>query len=213
MNNILITGASKGIGAAIGKEWCKIDKEAFYYSISKFSNLDVKDYKCVCEFLDGIMDENFPEALINNASIVKTGTILELDPDSWKKQIETNLNGVFNCSKAYAKYCIKYGIEGKIINIASTAGLGARPGRSAYAASKAGVINFSLSLAEELKEYNIKVYCVCPGAVNTNMRKKINPDDDFENMLQPQDVASFVCDLIKDGKYLDNQVLKIIGKG
>lgn len=213
MNNILITGASKGIGAAIGKEWCKRDKEAFYYSISKFSNLDVKDYKCVCEFLDGIMDENFPEALINNASIVKTGTILELDPDSWKKQIETNLNGVFNCSKAYAKYCIKYGIEGKIINIASTAGLGARPGRSAYAASKAGVINFSLSLAEELKEYNIKVYCVCPGAVNTNMRKKINPDDDFENMLQPQDVASFVCDLIKDGKYLDNQVLKIIGKG
>jgi 3-oxoacyl-[acyl-carrier protein] reductase len=157
------------------------------------------------------LNEEFPIALINNAGIIKLGTIMELSYDDWMKQINTNLNGVFNCSKAYIENCIRCGfLRAKIINIASTAGLGARPGYSAYSASKAAVINFSLSISEELKQYGIKVYCVCPGAVDTSLRHKINPDDDFDNMMKPIEVGKFVCDLIDKGDYLDNQVLKVL---
>lgn len=215
--NIIITGSSKGIGAAIGKEWSKAgvrNKDNYgYYGISKWNDLDVTNYEKVETYLTELFEDikiiQFPIALINNAGIIKMGSIFETNIDDWKSQFDVNIHALFNCSKIYSQLCVKYKIPGKIINIASTAGLGARPGRAAYAATKAAVINFSLSMSEELKPYNIKVYCVCPGACDTDMRHYINPDDNFETMLKPADIGKFVVDLIADGKYLDNQVLTI----
>jgi 3-oxoacyl-[acyl-carrier protein] reductase len=217
--NIIITGSSKGIGAAIGKEWSKAgvrNKDNYgYYGISKWNDLDITNYAKIENYMVGLYsslenhNKSLPIALINNAGIVKVGSIFETSINDWIYQFDVNVHGLFNCSKIYSKLCIKYKIPGKIINIASTAGLGARPGRSAYAATKSAVINFSLSMAEELKPYNIKVYCLCPGACDTDMRHYINPDDNFENMLKREDVGKFVVKLILDSEYMDNQVLII----
>ena len=212
MNSIIITGSSRGIGAAIAKEWDKRDKDNVHFAISRFNAFDITDYRQFSLYMkDLYLGDYSPIALINNAGVAEQGNIFEIDIDSIDRQFDVNFKAVVNCTQQYAKFCIKKKIKGKIINIASTAGLGARPGRSIYSASKAALINFSLSMSEELRPYGIKVYCVCPGAVNTDMRHKLEPDDDFRNMLRPPQVGRFVCELIENGKFIDNQVLKIIG--
>lgn len=212
MSNIIITGSNRGIGNAIAKEWAKRNNDNCYYGFTRWNDLDVTDINSIKHFfkiLKNTIDYQEPIALINNAAIVESGTILELSNESWQNQFNINVNGVFNCCKEYIKFCIENNIKGKIFNIASTAGLGGRPGRAAYAATKAAIINFSFSLAEELKLYEIKVYIVCPGAVDTDMRHYLVPDDNFDNMMKPEEVGTFVCDLIEDGKYLDNQILEV----
>ena len=212
--SIIITGASRGIGLEIAERWNKYNSNKdgnlkLHWEISKTRGTDVTNYKNIKDEIYNFFKIDKPIALINNAGIIELGNILELSMESWRKQFDVNINGMFNCSKTYAKACIKNKVKGKIINICSTAGLGARTGYSAYAASKAAAINFSLSLSKELKQYGIKVYCICPGAVDTDMRHYINPDDDFENMMKPCDVANFVIDLIEDGEYLDGQILEV----
>jgi NAD(P)-dependent dehydrogenase (short-subunit alcohol dehydrogenase family) len=203
---VIVTGSERGIGKEIARELCR--RGHFYYGFSRWNDIDVSDYSCIQRAFDELKDDP-PEALVNNAGIVELGSILEITPDAWKRQFDVNINGVFYCTKEYARIAKNTG--GKIINIASTAGLGPRPGRSAYAASKAAVINLSLSTAEELKPYNIKVYCIAPGACNTDMRHQIAPDDNFKSMLQPEELAKFVVDIIEKGYMLDNQV--IIARG
>ena len=212
MNNIIVTGSSRGIGAAIAKEWCKRDEKNLYYQISRWNDFDISDFKQFEEFMKDFYNfpkEYYPIALINNAAIAVQGSILETDMNIVKKQFNINFNAIVNTTKEYTKFCINKKIKGKIINIASTAGLGARPGRAIYAATKAALINFSLSMSEELKPYGIKVYCICPGAVNTDMRHNLEPDDDFKNMLQPDELGKFICELIENGKFLDNQILEV----
>lgn len=201
---VIVTGSERGIGKEIARELCQ--RGHYYYGFSRWNDIDVSDDKCIANVFDKL-SMSPPEALINNAGVVEMGSVLELTPEAWRRQIDVNLNGVFYCSKEYARIAKRTG--GKIINIASTAGLGPRPGRSAYAASKAAVINFSLSLAEELRPYGIKVYCIAPGACNTDMRRQINPDDDFENMMQPEELARFVVDIVEGGDMLDGQVIQV----
>ncbi|MFA5485410.1 MAG: SDR family oxidoreductase, partial [Candidatus Pacearchaeota archaeon] len=122
-------------------------------------------------------------------------------------QFDVNIHGVFYCCKEYARIAKTKG--GKIINIASTSGLGPRPGRSAYAASKAAVINFSASIAEELRPYGIKVYCLAPGACATDLRRKIYPDEDFTNMMKPEELARFAVDIAEGGEMLDGQTIQV----
>jgi len=203
---IVITGSGRGIGKELAREACK--RGHYYYGFSRWDNIDVTDYECVRKAFDALKEDP-PEVLINNAGIAEIGSVLEMSPDKWKAQFDVNVHGVFYCCKEYIRICKNVG--GKIINIASTAGLSARPGRAGYAASKAAVINFSLSLAEEVKDYGIKVYCIAPGAVNTDLRHKIAPDDDFENMLQPGELAKTVIDIVENGALLDNQILLMRG--
>jgi 3-oxoacyl-[acyl-carrier protein] reductase len=202
--NIIITGNNRGIGRAI-TEHCEkyITSDVKIFGV----NSDINICKSTC--IDSILIDNDIDVLINNAGIIKMGSINEITHYDWKKQFDVNVHGVFNCSKAYIKHCIERKIKGKIINIASTAGLGARAGRAAYSATKAAIINFSLSMAEELKDYGIKVYCVCPEAVNTDMRHYINPDDDFDNMLQASEIGEYIYRLIIDGYKFDGQILII----
>lgn len=202
----IITGSSRGIGKEIAREFCA--RGHFYYGFSRWNDIDVTDYECIRQAFEELKD-NPPDVLVNNAGIVEMGSVLELTPEAWKRQFDVNINAVFYTTKEYVRIAKDRG--GKIINIASTAGISARPGRSAYAASKASLINFSLSMAEELASYGIKVYCIAPGACNTDMRRKIAPDDDFENMMQPQQVAKLVVDIAEGGEMLDGQV--IIARG
>jgi short-subunit dehydrogenase len=212
LNNIIITGSSRGIGAATAKEWCKRGEKNLYYQISRWSDFDISDFKQFEEFMKdfyNFSEEYYPIALINNAAIAVQGSILETDMNIVKKQFNINFNAIVNTTKEYTKFCINKKIKGKIINIASTAGLGARPGRAIYAATKAALINFSLSMSEELKPYGIKIYIVCPGAVNTDMRHELEPDDDFKNMLQPHEVGKFICNLIESENFLNGQILEV----
>ena len=201
--HVIVTGSERGIGKEIARELCR--RGHYYYGFSRWNDVDVSDDKCIANVFDKL-SMSPPEALINNAGVVEMGSVLELTPEAWRRQIDVNLNGVFYCSKEYARIAKRTG--GKIINIASTSGMGPRPGRSAYAASKAGVISLSLSLAEELRPYGIKVYCIAPGACDTDLRHKINPDDDFDNMMKPYELANFVADIVEDGYMLDGQVIQ-----
>ena len=204
---IIVTGSERGIGKAITKELEARNHSC--YGFSRRNGIDVADYKCVVGAFEELSrnpsEGSSPEILINNAGTVEMGTVLELSPEGWKKQIEVNLNGVFYCCKEFIK--MRKNLGGKIINIASTSAIGPRPGRSAYAASKAAVVSLSLSLAEECRPYGIKVYCISPGACDTDLRHKINPDDDFANMMKPYELANFVADIVEDGYMLDSQVI------
>ncbi len=87
---------------------------------------------------------------------------------------------------------------GKILNIASTAGMTPRPGWLSYSSSKAAVISMSQTLTEELSEYGILVYCVSPGRCATKLRKRLAPNEDPSTIMQPNEVAEVICDLISD---------------
>ena len=104
--------------------------------------------------------------------------------------------------------CVKYmkTSGGKILNVASTAGMTPRPGWLSYASSKAALISMSQTLTEELAEYNIKVYCISPGRCATDLRKKLAPDEDPTTIMQPEEVAEIIRRLIDpDEACLDGQ--------
>lgn len=214
MKSLIITGTSKGLGAALAKCSTKYNY-SYYFGASRWSGLDISIEKKVVDWFIDLDNLEYnteapkPSILINNAAICINKSILETSGEEWRKQIDINLNGAFYCSKEFIKFCIKHKIKGKIVNICSTAGNGARAGRSGYAASKAALINFSLSMGEELRPYGIKVYCICPGAFDTTMRREIAPDDDFATMLKPETIANEIFKIIDTLEYSNNQIIYI----
>jgi len=112
----------------------------------------------------------------------------------------------------FMRECVKYMKDkgGKILNVASTAGMTPRPGWLSYASSKAAVISMSQTLTAELAEYGISVYCVSPGRCATKLRKRLAPDEDPTTIMQPEDVAEVICNLISPNeKCLDGQNIVI----
>lgn len=147
--------------------------------------------------------------LVNNAGFVDPIGILEMTTENWNRVVETNLNGTFLFTREAVRYSMREK-GGKIINIASTAGITPRPGWSAYAASKAAVINFSLTMSEELKDYGIKVFCISPGRTATELRKILAPEEDQQTILQPENIADMVMLLLSEqGDYIDGQSIVI----
>jgi len=145
------------------------------------------------------------DCLVNNAGFVDPVGILEMTADNWDRVMETNLRGTFLFTREVVRYSMKER-GGKIINIASTAGITPRPGWSAYAASKAGVVNFSLTMSEELREYGVKVYCISPGRTATELRRILAPEEDPSTILQPVNIAETVVFLLSAaGDYVDGQ--------
>ena len=211
---VIITGASRGIGYAIAK---KLNDEFLVINLSRTptSNfvsiqVDVTEPKQLFEAFQFITENyGIPSVLINNAGYVDPKELLEITYDQWMRTLNTNLTGTFLCTQQFVSYN-KSG--GKIINIASTAGTRSQPGWSAYAASKAGIINFSLTMSAELKPLNIKVYCVTPGRCATDLRRKLAPEEDQSKIMQPQEVADFVYYLIKEDQLLDGQSI-IVKRG
>jgi NAD(P)-dependent dehydrogenase (short-subunit alcohol dehydrogenase family) len=209
----IITGASRGLGhalatALIDRGWNVTHLSRSHVPDIPWEPCDVSDPQAVARAWRAIKATcGAPDVLINNAGVVVPGTILETAPADWRRQIEVNLNGVAWNTQQFVRHAKRKGV--KILNIASTAGLGPRPGRSAYAASKAAVISFSLSMGEELRSYGIEVYTIALGPCNTQLRRALMPDEDPESILQPADAAAVIVDLIENGTCLDNQVLTI----
>jgi NAD(P)-dependent dehydrogenase (short-subunit alcohol dehydrogenase family) len=144
------------------------------------------------------------DTLINNAGVGSFTPVEAMTDDDWDNVIDTNLTGVFHCTRAVLP-SLKQAGGGWIINIASLAGRNYFPGGAAYCASKAGLIAFTEALMQEVRYDNIRVSVVMPGSVATGFRGQPGPEDDWK--LSPDDVALAVMDLLHHpGRSLPSRV-------
>jgi 3-oxoacyl-[acyl-carrier protein] reductase len=190
---VLITGASRGIGSGIARVFAQNGANvAFTYSSSEAPALALQDelsklgvtvkaYKSdassfeACEKLATEVMSDFEslDALINNAGITKDNLLMRMSEEDFDKVIEVNLKSVFNMTKAFQRVFLKQR-NGSIINISSIVGVKGNAGQANYAASKAGMIGFTKSIALELGSRNIRANAIAPGFIETEMTDKLD---------------------------------------
>jgi len=159
------------------------------------------------------------DILVNNAGITRDNLLMRMDEKEWDVVIAVNLKGTYNCIKAAVRPMIKQR-SGKIINVASVVGVMGNAGQANYAASKAGIIGLTKSVAKELGSRNIQVNAVAPGYIETEMTKNLPQAaiEQFKNLIplqrggQPEDVANVVLFLASPlSDYVTGQVVHVDG--
>lgn len=151
------------------------------------------------------------DILVNNAAVAAITFMANTSIETWDHVINTNLRGTFLMSRAAMQPMLRQG-QGSIINVASVDGLKGRAGGAAYCASKAGIIRFSESCADEVAKYGIRVNVICPAGVNTSMWRKSHPDMDAERVLQPHDVAEAILFLTSDhSRAINGATIEMLG--
>jgi 3-oxoacyl-[acyl-carrier protein] reductase len=159
------------------------------------------------------------DILVNNAGITRDGLLARMKDEDFEAVVDTNLKGVFYCTKAVAKLMMKKR-SGRIVNMASVVGLTGNAGQTNYAASKAGVIGFSKSAAKELASRGITVNMVAPGFIATDMTDAMNEKAKeavlgtipMKRMGQPEDVANAVLFLVSENaSYITGQIVNVDG--
>ncbi len=195
----LVTGASRGIGAAIADELAEMGATVIGTATSETGAsaigerlaalgghgrvLDVTDTAAVDGLIDGISKEfGAISILVNNAGITRDQLLMRMREEDWNVILDTNLSSVYRTSKAVLRGMMK-ARKGRIISIASVIGLTGNPGQANYAAAKAGVIAFSKSLAREIGSRSITVNVVAPGFIDTDMTRAL-PDASRESLLE-----------------------------
>lgn len=208
-NIALVTGASSGIGAAISRKLATENYEVILSSRSadrlnslhrELKELNCKTHVIPCDItnqkdIENLYSESckigFVNCIINNAGFGRFSKITDASIVDWNDQINVNLRGPFLIVKEFVKDMINKK-DGKILFINSVAGKYGYPFSSAYVSSKFGLKGFADSLRNELREHNIKIISVHPGAINTNFWDNINVDFPKEEMLSSEDVANTV---------------------
>ena len=159
------------------------------------------------------------DILVNNAGITRDGLLMRMKEADWDDVMNTNLKGVYNCSKAVMRTMMKQK-SGRIVNMASVVGEMGNAGQANYAAAKAGVIGFTKSLAKEVASRGITVNAIAPGFIATDMTSVLSDDQKAEMARttplgragQPEDVANAVLFLASEGAaYITGQVLNVDG--
>jgi len=238
--NVIVTGGSRGIGAAIVRMFSKLGAGvAFNYNknlhaaeklsdeIKKFGtdvfyqDCDVRDFREVQAFVRNTVEKfGHVDILVNNAGIWEYGPIDKMSVDDWRKTLQTNLDSAFYFTKVVVKHMLKLSIKGHIINISSTAGQRGEPYYSHYAATKGALISFTKSLAAELGPKGIRVNCVAPGWVKTDMTEKTMARQETEIARniplgfvgEPDDIAGPVIFLASNlARYINGEILNVNG--
>jgi 3-oxoacyl-[acyl-carrier protein] reductase len=209
----VVTGAGRGIGAAIARKLasmgasvvlCGRSLEPLQTTATAISRASERAEAVQCDVsnlesvqsLAAKVDQIFGRAdiLVNNAGVGSfAGPLHQMTPESWEKILNTNLRGVFYCIRSITPLMIRAG-RGHIVNISSLAGKNPLANGAAYAASKWGLNGLSYSVAEELRQYGIRVSVICPGSVDTELGPHTGKDS--KKMLQPDDVAHVVSMLV-----------------
>ncbi|HEU5357924.1 MAG TPA: 3-oxoacyl-[acyl-carrier-protein] reductase [Gemmatimonadales bacterium] len=181
---------------------------------------DVGDTASIQAAVDAVTRELGPvDILVNNAGITRDNLLLRMGEDEWDQVLDANLKGAFRTVKAVLKGMMKRG-GGRIINITSIVGLTGNKGQANYAASKAGLVGFTKSVAKEYASRNVLANCVAPGFIETDMTAALPPDARaallkeiaLERLGRPEDVAGAVLFLASDlAAYVTGQVLVVDG--
>lgn len=202
----IIVGGSSGIGKSIVEA---LNEEYVVAECSRRGNIkiDVTDRQSVDDCFSFILKEyGRADFLVYCSGFVEVQGIKEITEDSWNKTIETNITGAYRCTQEFLKICNR---GAKIIYISSTASLRPSPGWSSYACSKAALNSFTLTMNEELKDDGIKAYSLAVGRCNTDLRKKLVPNEDGSKIMQPESVAEFIYNIIKNDNLLNGQVIQV----
>ena len=232
--NVILTGATGGIGGSIldkldkfnaniiasGTNQQKLEKIKENFKKVKIKKFDISDHASIEKFVDECNEifNNKIDILINNAGITLDNLAIRMKDEEWNKVINLNLTSTFLLTKFAIKKMLK-NKHGKIINISSVVGHG-NIGQANYAASKAGIIGMSKSLALEYGKKNIKVNCISPGFIKSEMTDKIG--DNFKQTLEekiplarfgePDDVANAVLFLSSNlSDYITGETIHVNG--
>jgi len=237
--NVMITGGSKGIGLAIVELFAGDGASVWYLSRTEAENhceiaaaaeaaggalrwipTDMAEEASIEEAVKQVLSEaGTVDVLVNNAGITRDGLIMRMKTDAWDDVIKVNLTGTFIACRALARSMTK-ARKGAIINISSVVGITGNGGQTNYAASKAGLIGFSKSLAKELASRNIRVNVIAPGFVATQMTQDLK--EEYQEALkmqiplgrigQPEEIARVVQFLASENAgYITGQVLAVDG--
>ena len=234
----IVTGASQGIGETIAVEMAKSgaivfclarNKNALDSTINKIISNGDKASAYSCDISDNeqfnnIVTDIFKEygsidILVNNAGITNDTLLMRMSDDQWDSVLNINLKGSFTCTRSVIKYMMKKK-SGRIINITSIVGLTGNAGQANYAASKAGLIGMTKSIAKEVASRGITANCVAPGWIETAMTEQLSDDVKNKFLSQiptgkigyPKDIANTVIFLAsKEAEYITGQTITVDG--
>ena len=235
----IITGSSRGIGRAtalaLAEAGAKViinyranekaaelvkDEISAIGGTAEIYKADISEYS-EAEKLAAFTLDNFNriDILVNNAGITRDNLLVRMKPEEWRMVIDTNLKGLYNCCRTVLKPMLKQKCGGRIINIASVAGIYGNSGQVNYAAAKGGAIAFTRSLAKEVGSRNITVNALAPGFIETEMtdglseqlKEQVLSRISLGRFGKPEEVAEAVLFLAGSANYITGQVIAIDG--
>lgn len=235
----IVTGGSRGIGRAVSlllareganvaivyagntaaAEETKQQAEALGAAAAVFQ-CDVADEQAVADMVKAVKTQfGSVDILVNNAGITRDGLLMRMKEADWQAVLDTNLTGVYHCTKAVSKLMMKQR-QGAVINLSSVVGETGNAGQANYAAAKAGLIGFTKSVAKELASRNIRCNAVAPGCIATDMTAVLGEEAvdamvktiPMGRVAQPEEVAKAVLFLASDdASYITGQTLNVDG--
>jgi 3-oxoacyl-[acyl-carrier protein] reductase len=234
----IVTGGGQGIGRCIALRLAKEAAKIAIFDLNRqlaravveeivtdkteavFFRVDVSSMEEVKQAVNQMIDKfRHIDILVNNAGINKDKLLLRMEDEDWGRVLQTNLTGTFNCMKVVLRSMVK-NRYGRIVNVSSVVGIRGNVGQANYAASKAGIIGLTKSVAREVARYGVTVNAVAPGFIDTPMTRKLGEEKRQEFISQipmgregtPEEVADAVSYLVREeAAYITGEVVRIDG--